>query len=137
MGRTSDTPYVSHLARERGKTGKSTARIERMVIKIMWARYVVSAGSGAIKDAFADFPGDVACLVCLGEDGLDTRSAFDGKGVPDSRGGISSSKLVGNKRIKTRSHGLLAKRVIERRRGRMRMGHSVRKCTDFEGGRRD
>jgi len=73
----------------------------------------------------------------VGEEGLDNRSAFEGKGVPDSRGGISSSRLVGNRRIKTRSSGLFAKSVIERRRGRIRMGHSVRKCIDFEAGRRD
>jgi len=48
--RTRETPYVSHLANERGNTGKSTARIERTVIRIMWALYVVKAGSWTIGD---------------------------------------------------------------------------------------
>lgn len=42
---TRETPYVSHLANERGNTGKSTASIDRTVINIMWALYVVRAGS--------------------------------------------------------------------------------------------
>ena len=48
---TRETPYVSHLANERGNTGKSTARMERTVIKIMWALYVVRAGSWTIGDS--------------------------------------------------------------------------------------
>lgn len=44
---TRDTPNVSHLARERGKTGKSTARIASVVIKSMCARYTVKNGRGA------------------------------------------------------------------------------------------
>lgn len=35
---TSDTPNVSHFASDRGKTGKSTARIERIVKRSMCAR---------------------------------------------------------------------------------------------------
>lgn len=48
---TRETPYVSHLANERGNTGKSTARIETTVIKTMWALYVVKAGSWMIGDS--------------------------------------------------------------------------------------
>jgi len=44
----SDTPKVSHLARERGKTGKSTAMIASIVMSIIWDRYTVRAGSGLI-----------------------------------------------------------------------------------------
>ena len=40
------TPNVSHFPSVRGNTGKSTARIARMVTIIICARYVVNAASG-------------------------------------------------------------------------------------------
>lgn len=49
-GLTKDTPNVSHLASERGKTGKSTARMARNVISSICERYTVKAGSGIIDD---------------------------------------------------------------------------------------
>ena len=45
--RTKETPKVSHFTWFRGNSGKSTSRMERTVMSIIWAFYVVSAeGSG-------------------------------------------------------------------------------------------
>jgi hypothetical protein len=89
-----------------------------------------------MKEAFEDRASEVGCLVGVGDNGLAKRSVVEGKEAPDSRGGMSSSKLVGNRRIKASRPGLFAKRVIERRRGRTRSSHSVLKCIDLEAGRR-
>jgi hypothetical protein len=45
-GRTRDTPNVSHFASDLGKTGKSTARMDKHVINIICALYVDKAGNG-------------------------------------------------------------------------------------------
>ena len=96
--RTRETPYVSHLASARGKTGKSTARIARIVTSIICARYVLSedsrVGSGSLAVAGA------GAAVCppqsspwkLGErsgvgDAWGEGTPPDGRGVPDSCGG--------------------------------------------------
>lgn len=91
---------------------------------------MVSAGNGAITAAFAG-------LERTGEDALDMRSTLEGNGVPDSRGGMSNKRLVGNRSMNMSGPGFVANSVIERRRGRMRMRHSVRKCKEFDAGRRD
>lgn len=54
-GRTSETPNVSHLAKDRGKAGKSTARMPRMVMSIMCDLYVVNAGSGGTINLIGAF----------------------------------------------------------------------------------
>ena len=46
IGLTKETPKVSHLANARGKTGKSTARMQMNVKRSIWALYVVNAGRG-------------------------------------------------------------------------------------------
>jgi hypothetical protein len=61
----------------------------------------------------------------------------DGKGVPDSRGGMSSSRPVGNKRARDSHAGLLANTVIDNKSGRTSISHSVGKCIAFDAGRRD
>ena len=70
MLHTNETPKVSHFTRERGNTGKSTARMARTVMSIMWARYVLSAGRGGIRTELLDVEAD------------ETRGWRKGRGVP-------------------------------------------------------
>lgn len=97
----------------------------------------MSAGKGVTREAFTDPAGDEDRILRAEEVGVDRRSVFEGNGVPDSRGGISSKRLVGNNRPRARRPGLFAKNVMDRRRGKTRMSHSVRKCIDLEAGKRD
>lgn len=101
----------------------------------MWALYVVSAGRGGITDGLVVLVGDGVVRVTIGEDGLE-RSPLEGRGVPSSRAGIRSKRPVGKMRIKARWPGLSANNVMESRRGKMRMSHSVQKRVDLEAGRR-
>lgn len=81
------------MAKERGNTGKSTARIARTVIIIMCDLYVVNPGRGGIWSA-----GDGSLLEMVGE--------AEGKGVPDSRGGTRKiRRLAGKRRIDERRPG--------------------------------
>lgn len=132
-----DTPYVSHFASARGNTGKSTARMARIVINIMCALYVVSAGSGAIT--LFPCPGFEFSDACRGLSGIgeDGRPVDDGRGVPDSRRGNRRRRLMGNRSMNIRGPGFTANKVIERRRGATRTIVSVRKCRVLDAGRRD
>ena len=67
---TKETPKVSHFTRVRGNTGKSTARMARIVMSIIWARYVVNAGRGGIRTGLLDVEAD------------ETRGWRKGRGTP-------------------------------------------------------
>ena len=73
------------------------------------------------------------CCARLGEGGL----KLDGKGVPDSRRGISINSAVGKSNINESVPGESAKSVIERRSGATSNSHSAGKTRDFVGGKRD
>ena len=118
---TKDTPNVSHLANSRGKTVKSTARMASVVMRSMCALYIVSEGRGAIA---------------RGENvGLWGRS--DGSGdAADSLGGMRRRGATGKRTRSERSIGLVANMVMERRRGKTRIRHDLRKPIGLEGGKR-
>ena len=67
---TKETPKVLHFTRFRGNTGKSTARMARIVMSIIWAQYVVNAGRGGIRTGLLDVEAD------------ETRGRRKGRGTP-------------------------------------------------------
>ena len=83
-----------------------------MVISIMCARYVLSAGSGASNSDVLAVDGGQICTNGVRGD----VSALEGSGVPDLCSGTRSNTIVG-KRSAERAPGALAKRVTESKRG--------------------
>jgi hypothetical protein len=124
--RTNDTPNVSHFARKRGNTGKSTARMQRTVMRSMCARYVVSAGRGTMAE---DRTGAERC----GRDGrLGLEGDIDGNRVPSGRERRSIINTAAGRMVMNDSHpGLLAKSVTESKSGTTRARNSAGK--DIEG----
>ena len=126
MGRhTRETPYVSHFARERGNTGKSTARIATTVMSIICALYVVKAGNGRIhvRDS------------CLGVETVGDAGWLEGKESPLSRCGMRRGKPVGIRIKRDRMTSRSAKSVIDRR-GTTRRTHERPKFTGRFVGKR-
>lgn len=118
---TKETPKVSHFAKLRGNTGKSTARIARTVMSIIWALYTVKdIMNGNLGRLYAfPFPFTVTFLVSE-----KAESCGEGRGdVTSRRGNNESSAIVGMEMRMERVMGELAKRVMERRRGRTRSVH--------------
>ena len=91
-----------------------------MVISIMCARYVLSAGSGASNSDVLAVDGGQICTNGVRGD----VSALEGSGVPDSRSGTRSNNTVGKRRRAERAPGALAKRVTESKRGVTRSRNS-------------
>ena len=133
---TSDIPNVSHLAKLLGNMGKSTARILRMVITSMWPRYGVNAGICflilwsiaflSLELLFSAFSGDKD-IDDVGDDGCGSWG----------RAGCRRSKSVGKRRIPLGIKGILAKTVMESRRGRTIRINSVTRLKPFFWGCRD
>lgn len=108
---TKDTPKDSHLARERGNTGKSTARIARMVMSIMWALYTVKDMMGGKRIGWGVWGG-----------------RWEGRGEETSLWGKKSRRAaVGRAREVERARGTLAKRVTDSKRGNTRRDHCATK----------
>ena len=98
--------------------------MDRMVISIMCARYVLSAGSGASdSEVVLAVDGGQTCTTGVCGD----VSALEGSGVPDSRSGTRSNNAVGKRRRAERVPGVLAKRVTESKRGVTRSRNSDEK----------
>lgn len=128
-----ETPNVSHFASARGNTGKSTARMEMIVIRSMCARYVVSAGRGGMSTdggGIAGYGGDGVYSGLVGVDGRED-DRLEGRGVPDSRRGTSSKRPVGKSRSSDSKPGAFANSVTESSKGTTSISHSVGKCIDL------